>query len=278
MKESSYIVLKSILDTNQNFKRLSTFLHSDILKNLDQYDVTNSFDYLNFSTEKILDLIHYSWLIPTFENLDKDTSFCISALSPKVQAKLKKQFKLESSSINISSIAKEYVILVLLSSLMGSDDTILPIQYLPYSPINILATKTKEELINVINFLALIDLNTQLKKTLNTSTIKMIYKILNKDEKIFLKKVQSFKDPLSFSSFLEKWDGNEENFRKILHKRGLYRFGLALSFEHPDLIWYICHILDIGRGSSLMKMCEKKINSVISNTMQSHILEIVAIP
>ncbi len=30
----------------------------------------------------------------------------------------------------------------------------------------------------------------------------------------------------------------------------------ALSTQHPDFIWYICHQLDIGRGKALAKLSE----------------------
>jgi len=277
MRKSSYIVLKSILNTSQSFERLAPFLDDGHLNKLTSLDAPKSFSYKHFLSENIFNHVHYSWLIPTLKNLKEDLSFCITSLPEKMRAKLNIQFGIEPYPTEITANAKEYIHLIFLNSLLGEEDTILPIQYLEHSPINILASKTKEDLIQVIDYLALFDLVKEIRKILNTNTIKKIYSFLTDDEKKFLTKTQSLNDPVSFSSLLEKWDGTKESFRKILHKKGLYRFGLALCGSHSDLVWYICHLLDIGRGASLMKMCEKKVNPVISDTIQSHILKILDI-
>jgi len=275
MRKSSCIVLKSILNTSQNFERLAPFLDDSLFDRLVALDAPKFFSYKHFLSEKILNYVHYSWLIPTLKNLKEDLSICLACLPEKMKPILSKQFDEKPYSKEITESVKEYIHLILLNSLLGEEDVILPIQYIEYSPINILASKAKNTLIQVIDYLALFDLAKEIRKTLNTNTIKKIYSCLSDGEKKFLKRTQSLSDPVTFSSLLEKWDGTRESFRKILHKKGLYRFGLALCGSHPDLIWYVCHLLDIGRGASLMKLCEKKVNPVISDTIQSHILEIL---
>jgi len=275
MRKSSYIVLKSILNASQSFERLAPFLDEELLNKLASLEAPKAFSYKHFFSENTLNNVHYSWLIPTLKNLKEDLSFCLASLPEKMRLKLNRQFNVENYPSEITQNAKEYIHLIFLNSLLGDEDIILPIQYLEHSPINVLASKTKKTLIQIIDYLALFDLAKEIRKILNTSTIKRIYSFLSEPEKTFLKRTQSLNDPVSFSSLLEKWDGTEESFRKILHKKGLYRFGLALCGAHSDLIWYVCHLLDIGRGASLMKMCEKKVNPVISSTIQSHILEIL---
>ena len=53
---------------------------------------------------------------------------------------------------------------------------------------------------------------------------------------------------------------NKNTFRKNLHKFGLLRFSMALSLENVDLIWYICHYLDVGRGSFILNELSKNMN------------------
>jgi hypothetical protein len=84
--------------------------------------------------------------------------------------------------------------------------------------------------------------------------LKKIYSFLTEEEKKFLKNTTAHKEPYAMSRIgLEKWDGTEVSFRHLLHRRGLIRLGAALSGQDPDLIWYICHQLDIGRGMTLYK-------------------------
>ena len=58
------------------------------------------------------------------------------------------------------------------------------------------------------------------------------------------------------------WDG--ESLRTLLHRRGLMRLGAGLFGQDPDLIWTLCHQLDIGRGGAVMKLCTKEAASEIA--------------
>lgn len=75
---------------------------------------------------------------------------------------------------------------------------------------------------------------------------------------------------------LDRWDGEEESFRHLLHKRGLARLGLALSGQDPDLVWAICHQLDIGRGHTLFKLCGKSAAPGLSDAAIRQIEELLS--
>ncbi len=77
---------------------------------------------------------------------------------------------------------------------------------------------------------------------------------------------------------LDKWEGSREAFRHLLHRRGLARLGAALSGQDPDLVWYVCHQLDIGRGNTLFKLCLKESLPGISELIARQIEELSANP
>jgi hypothetical protein len=74
---------------------------------------------------------------------------------------------------------------------------------------------------------------------------------------------------------LDRWDGSEESFRLLLHRRGIARLGVGLSGQDPDFIWTICHQLDIGRGNTLFKLCAKEPIHGVSDAVIRQIQELL---
>ncbi len=61
----------------------------------------------------------------------------------------------------------------------------------------------------------------------------------------------------------------------ILHQRGLYRLGKALSASHPDFLWHLSHRLDTGRSAILKKYYAKPINPSISTVLVQQIQNVL---
>ena len=130
---------------------------------------------------------------------------------------------------------------------------------LPSAPLNSLLYLSKKELIALIDDLAMYDLAAELRQIVETKILKKIYSLLSEEQKKLLKMAVAQRETISFPRLgLDRWDRTEESLRYLLHRRGLVRLGAALSGQDPDLIWYLCHRLDIGRGSALFKFCENK--------------------
>ncbi|MGD2169657.1 MAG: hypothetical protein PVI40_05410 [Chlamydiota bacterium] len=277
MKPSSIIVLKTLLNKATNSKKLLEFLPDNEKKEILDLDQTAFFSVDDFNIERILNNVHYSWLYATLFSLEdsSDAHILMSALSFSIQDKLKKALEISHKPVELSQFAKHYCLLVFLGSLLGEADTLLPKNYLPFSEMNILLELSKVELIKLIDFLALFDVAVDLKKMVDTKSIKLINSSLSSEQKQFLKKISSYQEPYSFAPLLSEWDKTEEQFHKILHKRGLNRLGFALCLSHPDLIWYITHFLDSGRGNSLIKFSEKKISAKVVHHIRAQVLEII---
>ena len=148
---------------------------------------------------------------------------------------------------------------MLLDSLVGPHDRLLPVDYLPPSPLNKHSEPSKAQLINLIDLLAMHDLAVEIRQIVETKILKKIYSFLSEEQRRFLKLTAARHEVSPPPKIgLDRWDGNEESLRHLLHKKGLARLGSALSGQDPSLAWYVCHLLDIGRGSALFKLCERE--------------------
>lgn len=209
----------------------------------------------SFSGDAVLDQVHWSWFLPTLKLYpEAEQKLFLSALSGRAEKNLAKALTLSARGEGVSLLGKDYLRKTLLDSLNGSK--ILPIHHLPKSRLEKLLSFSKKELTRLIDRLSLYDLSMEMRQIVETKILKKIYSLLTEEEKTVLKAVGAHKDPFVLGRLgIEKWDGSEESLRTLLHRRGLARLGAGLSGQDPDFIWYICHLLDIGRGSVLYKLC-----------------------
>ncbi len=219
--------------------------------------------------------IHWSWYLQTLKTYSqRDQKLFLSALDPYSAEQLKDSLHIKTPIEPLTEMGKTFLQEQLASSL--SDEQILPAAALPPTPLNVLASLGKKELIRLINLLALYDLTAELRQIVETKILKKIYGFLSKEHQAFLKTVsaQGPETNLFPRINLERnWDGTKESLEVLLHRRGLIRLGVALSGQHPDLIWTICHHLDIGRGGSLFKLCGKDPVPGISEIATQQVIE-----
>jgi hypothetical protein len=205
-----------------------------------------------------LDSIHWSWLVPILEKYSrKEQKMLIKTLPINTQKALHKALQLTDSSENISSIGTSFLRQVLTNAL--HPEPLLPIHLLPPSPLNLLIEIEKKKLIQLIDLLSLYDLASELRQIVETKILQKIYSFLSEDEKLFLKIARGHKEPYPPAHIrLDQWDGSKQTLRLTLHRIGLARLGSALSGQDADLIWYVCHRLDVGRGKTLEKLCSQE--------------------
>lgn len=203
--------------------------------------------------------IHWSWFIPVLERYaPKDQKILTQALNQKAQKSISLSFKWTKLITKSAPVLNAFLRQTLWSGLVGTEDP-LPVECLPSSPLNSLLDLDKKKLIHLIDLLSLYDLAIEMRQIVETKILKKIYSFLSEDETRFLKAMTGYKEPHPFPrlDFLH-WDGTESQFRIALHKKGLFRLGVALSGQNPDLIWHLSRRLDIGRGKTLLKMCQKE--------------------
>lgn len=231
-----------------------------------------------FTNDGMLEKVHWSWFLPTLKTYaDSEQRLFLSSVSAFAAKNLAKVLKIASyANQEITEVARSFLRQLLLHSLIGPEDRLLPINYLPASPLTQLLNLSKKELIQLIDSLSIYDLAAELRQIVETKILKKIYSFLSEKEKNFLKVASAHKEHFVLARVgLDRWDGTEESFRMLLHRRGLARLGVALSGQDPDFIWYICHQLDIGRGNALFKLCTKEATHGVTDVIIKQIVDIL---
>ncbi len=234
-------------------------------------------DAESFTNSSTLERVHWSWLLPTLKSFsNKEQQLFLASLSPIVAENLREALAIKGAVEEISETARSFLREQLLHSLVGYEERNLPIDYLPASPLNKLLKLSKKQLIRLIDFLALHDLAAELRQIVETKILKKIYSFLTEEHKALLKEFSAQKEAHPLPRLgLDRWDGNEESLRTMLHRRGLARLALALSGQDPDLVWMLCHQLDIGRGNALYKLCAKEATPGVSSAIATQIEELL---
>ena len=260
MRSAAEMILNAFLSRQPADKqsRLIQFLPDGERESLKQLPSFAAFSYEGFANGGVLERVHWSWFLPTLKSYSpQEQTLFIGALDEGFALSLAAEIPCKSPTHPLLPTGRAYLRQVLLDSLIGAHDRLIPIDFLPPSPLNSLLHLSKKQLIHLIDLLSMNDLAVEIRQIVETKIIKKIYSFLTDDERRFLKQTSAKHELIAQSKMgLDRWDGNEESLRHLLHRRGLARLGLALSVQDPSLGWYACHILDIGRGNALFKFSE----------------------
>lgn len=280
MNTTSWIVFKDLFQklSPEKQKALAPFLSTEDNNQLKDLSLPKniSFDALP-SLKTRLANIHYSWFIPFLEPFsERDKVHILSAIETPQAEKLKALLKLPDELKSLSFHVTNYLQETLFSYLISDQKEFVPEELLPDHPFNSLLLLSKNKLQMLATYLGLHDLVLELKHVVKAEQIKKIQKILTPTEQSYVKKLLKQKEPVSFARLnLDKWDGNEEKLKKILHHRGFNRLGKALFGCHPSLLWHLCHRLDTGRTKVLRKFFTDTNNKQAQEKLIHQTLELV---
>jgi hypothetical protein len=167
---------------------------------------------------------------------------------------------------------RSFLLKTLLQALLSSQPNLLPIDYLPESTLTSLLELTKKDLLWLIDGLSLYDLAKELQHVVDRTILKQIAKFLTPDKKHLFTQLSTRGDPLVHQPlYLNQWDGQSDSLRALLHRRGLQRLAIALASAYPDLVFYLSHRLDIGRGTTLLKLSAQPQESSLIDAMAQQI-------
>jgi hypothetical protein len=218
-------------------------------------------------TETTLPKIHYSWISPLLKSLDpaKRRAF-VACLNNEQRLGISRLMKDTPPPPITAQPLRQFYLQHLYPMLNLSEH--MPIAYLPESPFNSLVDFKKNQIIELIDFLGIYDLAHEMRQIVATKNIKNLYRCLSAKQQQFLRICMHQKDRIVTPPLhLERWDGETTSLMQLMHKRGLLRLSAALSGQHPDLIWYLTHSLDIGRGQFLEKHIQKEPIPGVSETL-----------
>lgn len=206
-----------------------------------------------FWARNIISRTHYSWLAPVVKTLPHVLQPSTVASLPKHQSeKLQSYLKLTPPKNTLPTSIQSFLLEKLYHHWQPKDA--IPIEFIPPSKLKDLLKLSKNDLVNFIDFLALHDVADAIRHIVDKKYLRNIYECLTPQQQQYLRLCLQNKEKLTAPKLdIEKWDGNAESFHNILHKRGMLRLGKALCGQTALFLWHLIHILDTGRGNTLLQ-------------------------
>lgn len=203
--------------------------------------------------EILLEKIHYSWLLPEIDRMPSSLQEAvIQALPENSKRHLLAQMKRPPAAPPPAACL--HVILQRKLGMQMQLGSVLPLSFLPDTPLKALATLTKGELVQAIDLLSMYDLAEEIRHVVDKKKLQNVYQMLTPQKAQYLKRCLQQRERLVIPKLdIDKYGKETKKLEAALHQRGILRMGRALSGQHPDLLWHVMHILDIGRGSILQK-------------------------
>lgn len=249
MKENVLAMLKALLARSGHEGQLLRFLPSEVTKQLQGYPRPQTFDANALLSPLSWSLpIHYSWFSETVKKYPRDLQpLLLGALLPEQAVGIQKMLSLPLPPKESPPFLRPFLLDLLRKTLQ--EPTILSEHYLSHSPLNVLLSLERKQLIQLINFLGIYDLATDLRQIVDKELLRKIYGALTQQQLHFLH--YCTKQPIKWLSpklGLSTWDGSKKQLGTLLHYRGLIRLAKALAQENISFKWHLMHRLDTGRA------------------------------
>lgn len=230
---------------------------------------TNLKPILQQSSKAIAE-IHYSWLQPAIKKFPESLQpAVIAALTPKQIAGFK-----NTSRIELSDIGREFILNQLYQKLGLGDH--LPLDYLPTTEFTPMTGWTRGQFTELADFLGLHDLASEVRGIVNRNYLKNIYSCLTPKQLKYLKYCLTQREQLVSPKLgIDPTKEDCLKLKQMIHRRGLLRLGKALCGQHPDLIWHIAHILDMGRGNVLLREFQPKELTKVTTILKQQVLNLM---
>lgn len=202
-------------------------------------------------SHQIFSHMHYSWIAPLVKDLSPSLQRVTIASLPETSGeKLKKLLGITSKVTIPSQKLKNYFLKKLYHRWKPTDA--VPQELLEETPLMPLLSLTKEQMVLLLDLLALNDLAESIRHIVDKSTLTAVYSNLTHTEQAFLRVCLHQRDKLKVTKVdVAKLKNTPQELKKALHKRGLFRLGKALCGQKRQFMWHVTHILDTGRGAAL---------------------------
>lgn len=254
MDARSWMMLK-VLVNRYNPKAGNTllkFLPPEEAQMLAKQEIASSdIEPMLYQPQRTIERMHYSWLQPLIEDHipEQLKPVAIAALKSE-QAKFLRHGE---TPVEISEPVRVFFINQIYEMLNLKEH--MPLEYLPETELSPLTTLSKKNLVALIDFLGLHDLAYEVRSIVNKKYLENIYSCLSQKQLAYLKVCLQQKEKLKPRKLgINPAERNAAKLKGILHHRGILRFSYALAGQHKDLVWYIAHTLDSGRGKIILKL------------------------
>lgn len=209
-----------------------------------------------------LSRFHYSWIQDAVKQFPEQMyPFLVASLPDNHRVVLTHLMKMtDSKPQKRSAVASSYFIHEIIKRIEGALD-VLPLELLAPMPLSRLLEINRDFLLEMIDLLGIYDLAINVKQIVNTVQLRKITDCLPPLKQKFLRLLISKVDKVQLPPLdLSRWDGDSAKLQKLIHRRGLYRLGLALSGYPADFMWHFTHVLDTGRAEIINRYYTDKEN------------------
>lgn len=237
---------------------------------MDQQVIATDLNPIIQQPHSSLEKIHYSWIQPVIGRFPESLRLsAVASLDPEQIAGLN-----YGALPSVSVVAKMFL-QNQFYRFLGIQEH-FPVEYLPETELTPLASWKKSRLIGLIDFLGLHDLASDMRQIVDRNHLKNIYACLTPKQFQYLKMCLNQKEQLVSPKL--GIDASKQDcplLTQIVHRRGLLRLGKALCGQHPDLVWHLAHVLDMGRGNVLLKEFLPKEISKVTLILKQQVLNIM---
>ncbi len=217
--------------------------------------------------------VHSSWLALFLRTLPaNDIPLFLSPLSEKQIKELKKVLLFTNTLLPLTPLAKRFFEEAWWDHLTKEYKDLLPIDFLPPSPLNSLLTLSSQNFRLLLSLLGMRDVAVEMPQIIETVKLKKIEESLSYEQQKYLKTLRQHKEPVVFSKMgLGKWDGNPATLSASILQRGLNRLAKAIGLENGSLRWHLSRRMDTAQADQLEKFAtpvETKVQGILTSQVE----------
>ncbi len=242
---------------------------------LTQDIITSDIDPIFVDPQEFLKNIHYSWVAPYVRKLAPNTqAMLLSALPNPLGAGLKKYLKIGRASTSLSPPVKAFLVKKLYEQIQ--EPAILAPSLLPSENLSMLLSLSTKEMIEIIDFLGVYDLADAVKPIVDKKSLKNVYMCLDPKKMQFMRQGMFQTSKIVAPKLdLQKWSGDCGELLRLLHQRGLYRLGKALTGSNPHFLWHLSRRFDVGRSAILKRYYTSESSQSITSALVQQVINVM---
>lgn len=224
--------------------------------------------------EDLFKQLHYSWLMESIQQFPSHMQpYLVLSLPDEQSVQIRKQLPVEDG-LKLSPLVKTYFQNLLAEKI--HEQSHIPLELLPEFPLSSLATLSKNELQEVVDYLGLYDLADEVRRIVDTKGLKNIYAGLGSKQQQFLRHCLHQKEKLVSTRLnIDHWQGDNKELLKIIHKRGLIRLGQSLSGHPKEFVHHLSQTLDTGRGKLLIQFSSNPTPAPVAQILTSQVQSVL---
>jgi len=224
---------------------------------------------------ELLENIHYSWIATTLREIETGKrTLLLSALPDSQKQKVSQLLKQKTISFTQAAVFRNFLLKDLWNRLKLSED--IPLDWTKETLLSCLTHFSKNELVELIDFLGIHDLAEEVRQTVDRKSLKGLYRALSPRKQQFLRVCLQQKDKIVGSRLqFSKSDPDPEEIERTLHRRGIIRLAKALSGQPKELVNHIVYTLDTGRGTLLSQAVLPDEIKGVTPLLAQHVLNLI---